>query len=113
MTKPEWENICQRCGECCFEKIIDVDGTIYHTRIACRYLDIVTRECKVYHKRFETGEECIKLTPSVVRDAEWLTTDCAYVKWLETTKPVSHKDIRTGKKKTLPKRRQDTETTKG
>jgi len=82
MNDQDWENICQRCGECCFEKIIDADGTIYHTQIPCRYLDIVTRECKVYHKRFDTGEECVRLTPEVVRDAVWLTEGCAYVHWL-------------------------------
>jgi len=77
-----WESLCKRCGQCCFEKWIDADGTIRPTDIACRFLDIVTRECKVYHKRFAVGEGCIKLTPEVVETVQWLPADCAYVEWL-------------------------------
>ena len=79
-TEQEWEAICQRCGQCCFNKIIEDDGTVYATPIPCRFFDIIDRTCKVYHKRFETGEECIKLTPELVRNAIWLPHDCAYVR---------------------------------
>lgn len=75
----EWEEICQQCGECCFEKFVGKQGRLYTSSIACRYLDVATRACKVYHKRFEVGEGCIKLTPEVVRKADWLPEDCAYV----------------------------------
>lgn len=77
-----WERTCRRCGQCCFNKIIEEDGTVYATSIACRFLDIVNRTCKVYHKRFETGEECVRLTPELVRQATWLPDDCAYVELL-------------------------------
>jgi uncharacterized cysteine cluster protein YcgN (CxxCxxCC family) len=33
----------------------------------------------VYHKRFDVGEGCIKLTPEVVEVVQWLPADCAYV----------------------------------
>ena len=78
----EWDSLCRRCGQCCFEKWVDGDGTIYPTREACRYLDIVTRMCKVYHKRLEVGEGCIKLTPDIVKSVRWLPSDCAYVRRL-------------------------------
>jgi uncharacterized cysteine cluster protein YcgN (CxxCxxCC family) len=78
MNKITWENICRRCGECCFEKWIEEDDRIRFTRIPCRHLDIVTRECRVYHKRFDVGEGCIKLTPEVVRTSRWLPEGCAY-----------------------------------
>ena len=81
----DWEDLCRRCGECCFEKWIEEDGTIRPTRIACRYLDIVSRHCRVYHKRFEVGEGCIKLTPEVVAGLTWLPEDCGYRQWLNTT----------------------------
>ena len=87
MEKNSWEKICTQCGDCCFEKVIDTHGDIYHTSIPCRYLDINTRLCKVYHKRFETGEECISLTPEVVSSANWLSDSCAYVRHLRTTPP--------------------------
>ncbi|MBE0501984.1 MAG: hypothetical protein IBX47_11130 [Desulfuromonadales bacterium] len=86
MNPELWEAICTQCGDCCFEKVIDVHGEIYHTRIACRYLDINTRLCKVYHKRFETGEECIRLTPEIVKEVNWLSDSCAYVKLLRGAK---------------------------
>lgn len=78
-----WESLCRQCGECCFEKVIDRRGRPVTTSIACRFLDIDTRRCKVYHKRFEVGEGCIKLTPEVVRQADWLPESCAYVLYLK------------------------------
>ncbi|KIH75800.1 hypothetical protein SAMN05660860_02937 [Geoalkalibacter ferrihydriticus] len=77
MTEDQWENLCRRCGLCCFEKYIDGNRVI-HTPIACRHLDIVTRECRVYDKRFSVGEGCVQLTPEVVGQVKWLPDDCAY-----------------------------------
>lgn len=85
MDQAAWENICNQCGDCCFEKTIDTKGNVYHTGIPCRYLDISTRLCKVYHKRFETGEECIRLTPEIVSEVSWLSSTCAYVRRLRST----------------------------
>lgn len=73
-----WEEICNRCGLCCFEKKLDVRGRNVTTRVPCRHLDIVTRECRVYQKRFEVGEGCLQLTPEIVAAADWLPEDCAY-----------------------------------
>lgn len=73
-----WEESCRRCGLCCFEKSVDLKGRFYTTRTACRHLDIISRECRVYEKRFEVGEGCVKLTPEIVRKADWLPEYCAY-----------------------------------
>ncbi len=78
----DWESHCRRCGECCFEKLIEEDGTIFYTSTACRFLDLSSRECRVYHKRFKMGEGCIKLTPEIVKSVRWLPPDCGYVKFL-------------------------------
>lgn len=83
LSPEEWEALCKRCGQCCFEKWVEEDGTIRPTTIPCRFLDIVTRECKVYHKRFDVGEGCVKLTPAVVKTVQWLPPDCAYVRWMQ------------------------------
>ncbi|MDK2848910.1 MAG: uncharacterized protein PWP34_2263 [Desulfuromonadales bacterium] len=85
-TMPDWENICQQCGECCFEKLPDKHGRLYTSNIPCRFLDVATRRCKVYHKRFDVGEGCIKLTPEVVREADWLPENCAYVQHMRREK---------------------------
>jgi uncharacterized cysteine cluster protein YcgN (CxxCxxCC family) len=77
-----WEEACKRCGLCCFEKSVDLKGQPVTTRIPCRHLDIISRECRVYHKRLDVGEGCIKLTPEVVAKADWLPDGCAYRKLL-------------------------------
>jgi hypothetical protein len=73
-----WETICRQCGLCCFEKIEDDDGTIFYTATPCRYLDVVSRECNIYERRFEINPECIKLTEKLVRELRWLHDDCGY-----------------------------------
>ncbi len=78
LSQQQWENICNRCGLCCFEKARDDRGRVITTPIACRYLDLYSRECKVYHKRFDVGEECQQLTPEVVATVDWLPEECAY-----------------------------------
>ena len=75
-----WEALCRRCGQCCFEKWVDGDGTIHPTRIPCQFLDLFSRECTVYDKRLEVGEGCIRLTPEIVEVVQWLPEDCAYVR---------------------------------
>ena len=73
-----WENVCRKCGLCCFEKIEDVDGTIFYTATPCRYLDVVSRECRIYERRFEINPECVKLTEELVRELRWLPDSCGY-----------------------------------
>ena len=82
MDLAQWEALCNGCGECCFEKDVDEHGRMVTTRISCRYLDITSRECRVYHKRFDVGERCVKLTPELVKNADWLPDSCAYRKWV-------------------------------
>lgn len=83
MEYPDWETICERCGLCCFEKIEDDKGTIFFTKTPCRYLDIVSRECRVYERRFVINPECVQLTPGLVREIRWLHDDCGYRKYLK------------------------------
>ena len=80
ISETEWEDLCYRCGGCCFEKRFDAYGKLKVSSVACRYLDISTRECRVYTQRFHTGEECLKLTPQNVTFASWLPSECAYRK---------------------------------
>lgn len=84
-----WEELCHRCGQCCFEKWVEEDGRVRPTSIACRHLDIVSRHCRVYHKRFEVGEGCIQLTPEVVANVTWLPADCGYRQWLLQASPLA------------------------
>jgi hypothetical protein len=79
----DWEDLCRRCGQCCFEKWIEEDGRLRFTRIPCRHLDMVSRKCRVYAKRLEVGEGCVQLTPENLPELHWLPADCAYVKLLD------------------------------
>lgn len=75
---PDWDSHCLQCGRCCFEKIENERGTIFYTQTACRFLDIISRECKIFERRFEINPNCIKLTPELVRTLRWLPPDCGY-----------------------------------
>lgn len=75
---PLWESKCRQCGFCCFEKYENDNGTIFYSQTPCRYLDVVTRQCKVYERRFEINPDCIKLTPELVSKLKWLHPDCGY-----------------------------------
>ena len=77
-----WESLCERCGLCCFEKSEDENGTVFFTSTPCRYLDVTTRQCVIYDKRFDINPECVKLTEELVRTLPWLHDDCAYRKAL-------------------------------
>jgi len=80
MGRDEWEARCRGCGSCCFEKIEDEQGTIFYTRTPCRYLDVVSRQCRVYANRFTINPECVKLTAELVPSLRWLPRDCGYVR---------------------------------
>jgi uncharacterized protein len=86
LDQKEWEGICEQCGLCCFEKIEDEDGRIFFTSTPCRYLDIDTRQCKIYEKRFKIFPECVQLTPELVKDLKWLHRSCGYKKALRKQK---------------------------
>ena len=77
-----WEEHCRQCGRCCFEKYENDNGAIFYTPTPCRYLDVVTRHCKVYERRFTVNPECVQLTPELVRSLKWLHPGCGYRKAL-------------------------------
>lgn len=94
MNSSEWESLCRRCGECCFEKWFAEDGQIIPTRIACRYLDTADRTCKVYGSRFEVGEGCLQLTPEALPELTWLPAGCGYLQLLTPPADLATKSNR-------------------
>jgi uncharacterized protein len=73
-----WDALCKQCGRCCFDKWEDERGKITYTDIACRYLDVASRRCKIFEQRFTINPGCIKLTPELVQTLRWLPPDCGY-----------------------------------
>jgi uncharacterized protein len=80
-----WEALCRQCGRCCFEKLENDRGTIFYTQTPCRYLDVATRSCKIYERRFAINPECVQLTPELVKSLRWLHDECGYVQALRGT----------------------------
>ncbi len=79
MSAPEWEALCDGCGQCCLIKLEDEDtGDIAVTRLACKLLDLGSCRCSNYENRREYVGDCVKLTPEGVRSLNWLPDTCAY-----------------------------------
>jgi uncharacterized cysteine cluster protein YcgN (CxxCxxCC family) len=79
LTRAEWEAVCDGCGKCCLHKLEDEDtGQLYPTNIACRLLDRRTAQCSSYRNRHAFVPECVRLTPSKLRDIDWLPSSCSY-----------------------------------
>ncbi len=75
---PEWEALCRRCGECCYELVYDHNDKLIASN-KCDFLDPDTRLCTVYEKRFEVCYDCIRLTDKNLPRFDWLPETCGYV----------------------------------
>jgi uncharacterized cysteine cluster protein YcgN (CxxCxxCC family) len=79
MTPAEWESLCDGCGRCCLHKLRDEDTDELHfTSVACRLLDLQSCRCGDYANRRRLVPDCLRLTPSLVREIDWLPPSCAY-----------------------------------
>lgn len=76
----QWESLCDGCGRCCLHKVEDQhDGTVYHTRAACRLLDCNSCRCTAYPRRTELVPRCLHLNAgNLATLAAWLPSSCAY-----------------------------------
>ena len=79
MSAAEWESLCDGCGRCCLHKLRDPDdNALAFTEVACRLLDLGTCRCSDYQNRARRVPDCVRLTPKVVREVDWLPPTCAY-----------------------------------
>jgi uncharacterized cysteine cluster protein YcgN (CxxCxxCC family) len=75
----EWEALCDGCGQCCLHKVEDADsGRIWPTNVACKLLDLTTARCSDYRNRRKFVPDCVRLTPRLAGELEWLPGTCAY-----------------------------------
>jgi len=79
MTRAEWESLCDGCGRCCLNKLIDeeTNATVY-TDVSCKLLDCQSCRCSDYAHRQAKVKDCVRLTPRNVRRLKWLPPTCAY-----------------------------------
>lgn len=79
MSDAEWEQLCDGCGRCCLNKVIDDESeAILYTNVACDQLDSQTCRCKHYQDRFEYEADCIKLTRENLSTLAWIPSTCTY-----------------------------------
>ncbi len=70
-----YENLCRRCGVCCFQKVRSGDEVII-TDVPCEFLDPATMLCTVYPERFEKQPLCTSARASVAMQC--LPGTCPY-----------------------------------
>ena len=79
LSRPEWEALCDGCGQCCLHKVEDADsGRVWPTNVACRLLDLKTARCADYKGRRALVPDCVRLTPKLAGSLPWLPATCAY-----------------------------------
>ncbi len=72
------EDLCERCGICCFEKFYLDDGRLLITDVPCEYLDPETRLCRIYGTRIWKNKRC--LTAAKAKAMGVLPATCPYVR---------------------------------
>lgn len=105
MTDEEWELLCDGCGRCCLNKLIDEDTEeILYTNVACNQLDDKTCQCRHYEDRFSYEPDCIKLTRQNLLTIEWLPKTCAYRYFEQYQSLPEWHPLITGSKKEMHKK---------
>lgn len=79
MSQTEWESLCDGCGKCCLNKLIDDDTEALHfTDVCCELLDPATGRCGNYPQRHTLVPDCVTITPENLGGLYYLPTSCAY-----------------------------------
>ena len=78
LTHEQWEALCDGCGQCCLNQLLDEHDHLYQTDVACRLLDIQTAMCQDYAHRTQRVPECVKLTPDNLQQVYFMPRSCAY-----------------------------------
>jgi hypothetical protein len=79
MTPQEWESLCDGCGRCCLNKLVEEDtNKLYYTDVGCRLLDGQTCRCKDYKNRSTKVDDCVTLSTRNINRIDWLPPTCGY-----------------------------------
>ncbi|NKF51569.1 YcgN family cysteine cluster protein [Shewanella sp. WXL01] len=79
MNNEQWELLCDGCGKCCLNKVIDDDTEeLYYTNAACHLLSHKTGSCDKYPERFKHVPQCTAITKDNIASLDWLPDSCSY-----------------------------------
>lgn len=82
-NRDDWDALCARCGRCCFEREVGVNGAVeVNYAEPCEFLDLETHLCRVYDERLAACSRCHQLTPFHVLLGRYLPEECAYMRAL-------------------------------
>lgn len=78
-NKDRWEEVCQQCGLCCYERVFYDDGSVAIDFTApCEHLEESTNLCKVYENRYVACPDCHKVGLRQALSSKTLPPTCAY-----------------------------------
>ncbi|MGD9016784.1 MAG: hypothetical protein PVH30_05325, partial [Desulfobacterales bacterium] len=64
LSGDQWESLCDGCGRCCLEKMINHrTGKVTYTNLACPLLDHTSCRCRDYANRSRIISDCLSLAP--------------------------------------------------
>lgn len=78
LTATEWEALCDGCGWCCVQTLMDEEGGLYQTDVCCDFLDRQSCACSDYPNRFTNVPDCNKVSLDLPEAFETLPETCAY-----------------------------------
>ena len=79
MTSEEWESLCDGCGRCCLNKLMEEEtDKLYYTDVGCRLLDGESCRCKDYKNRAAKVDDCVTLSTRNINRINWLPPTCGY-----------------------------------
>lgn len=79
LSEQEWESLCDGCGKCCLNKLIDEEtDELVFTNVACNLLNTKSCQCSDYANRFNREPDCLQITPDKIEEYHWLPSTCAY-----------------------------------
>ncbi|RLV61261.1 YcgN family cysteine cluster protein [Parashewanella curva] len=104
LSQQEWESLCDGCGKCCLNKIIDDEtDELYYTNAACKLLDPKHCNCTQYETRFNFVSDCTVVTIENLPELDWLPDTCAYKRLYNGLPLPSWHPLVTGNKKKMHK----------
>ncbi|MDB2387051.1 YcgN family cysteine cluster protein [Shewanella sp.] len=102
MSHDEWESLCDGCGKCCLNKLIDDETEqLYYTNAACQLLDPQQGHCQNYAQRFQFVPSCTKVTLDNLSMLTWLPDSCAYRRLNENRGLPTWHPLLTGSKEAM------------